>query len=427
MLIHSAVITGSVQLNNTDVSSITNVAGFATTASVGALVVKTGSYASTSSVNNLQSVTGSYATTGSNQFNGNQSISGSIISNGTITAQTLVVQTVTSSIEFVTGSTKNGSLAANTHQFTGSMSVSGSITSTGNNYLRAGGSGNDTAGNGPNIGVWDSVNTNNYWIWQLNGSNGLNLFQYNSGWNTRLTVSSSGNVGIGTTSPSVKLDVSDATNAIIRVNATSDGAQAALSLNGYASGGVYRASRLNFQQAGTNKWAIIQDYNQNNTNSLTFEQAGSAKITFDANGSVGIGNTSPSTKLHVTGTVSSNDLLLAGTVDYSYTTSDSWTSYQTIIPTGALVAQAVYMVRLIYSTDNGPWVVTTSFLFSPANTNGASADGQFAPMISTHQGGTGIIYVRARAAFSSIAGLEAVFSGFTKNIGNLSVRVVRLM
>ena len=37
MLIHSAVITGSVQLNNTDVSSIINVAGFATTSSVNAL------------------------------------------------------------------------------------------------------------------------------------------------------------------------------------------------------------------------------------------------------------------------------------------------------------------------------------------------------------------------------------------------------
>jgi hypothetical protein len=193
MLIHSAVITGSVQFNNTDVSGITNVSSFATTASVDALVVRTGSFAttssvnelqsktgsyattssvnelqsktgsytstssfgaysssintftssattrlntiesvtgsfaSTSSVNNLQSVTGSYATTGSNQFNGNQSISGSITSNGTITAQTLVVQTVTSSIEFVTGSTKNGSLAANTHQFTGSILITGSL------------------------------------------------------------------------------------------------------------------------------------------------------------------------------------------------------------------------------------------------------------------------------------------------------------
>jgi hypothetical protein len=111
MLIHSAEITGSVQFNNTDVSGITNVSGFATTSSVNTLIVRTGSY----------------ATTGSNQFNGNQSISGSITSNGTITAQTLVVQTVTSSIEFVTGSTRNGSLASNTHEFTGSVSVTGSL------------------------------------------------------------------------------------------------------------------------------------------------------------------------------------------------------------------------------------------------------------------------------------------------------------
>jgi hypothetical protein len=45
----------------------------------------------------------------------------------TLTAQTLVVQTITSSIDFVTGSTRFGSLAANTHTFTGSVLVSGSI------------------------------------------------------------------------------------------------------------------------------------------------------------------------------------------------------------------------------------------------------------------------------------------------------------
>ncbi len=47
---------------------------------------------------------------------------------GTLTAQTIVVQVITSSTEFVTGSTKNGTLASNTHQFTGSVSISGSLT-----------------------------------------------------------------------------------------------------------------------------------------------------------------------------------------------------------------------------------------------------------------------------------------------------------
>jgi hypothetical protein len=46
---------------------------------------------------------------------------------GTLTAQTLVVQTITSSVDFVTGSTRFGSLSSNTHIFTGSMSVSGGL------------------------------------------------------------------------------------------------------------------------------------------------------------------------------------------------------------------------------------------------------------------------------------------------------------
>jgi hypothetical protein len=45
----------------------------------------------------------------------------------TLTAQTLVVQTITSSVDFVTGSTRFGSLASNTHQFTGSMYVTGAF------------------------------------------------------------------------------------------------------------------------------------------------------------------------------------------------------------------------------------------------------------------------------------------------------------
>lgn len=63
-----------------------------------------------------------------------------IITTGTITAQTLVIQTVTSSVSFVTGSTKFGSISANTHQFTGSVSVSGSgtfassVTATNGNF-----------------------------------------------------------------------------------------------------------------------------------------------------------------------------------------------------------------------------------------------------------------------------------------------------
>jgi len=79
---------------------------------------------------------GNLATTGSNTFSGTQTITGSlhvssnIVAVGTLTAQTLVVQTITSSVDFVTGSTRFGTVSGNTHQFTGSVSVNGSVTAT---------------------------------------------------------------------------------------------------------------------------------------------------------------------------------------------------------------------------------------------------------------------------------------------------------
>jgi len=61
------------------------------------------------------------------QLTGSLNLSGSLTTTGTITAQTLVVQTVTSSVSVITGSTNFGTLAANTHTFTGSILASGSI------------------------------------------------------------------------------------------------------------------------------------------------------------------------------------------------------------------------------------------------------------------------------------------------------------
>ena len=73
-------------------------------------------------------ITGSLNISGSLNVNGN--ITGSnILTTGTITAQTLVVQTITSSTDFVTGSTRFGTLTSNTHQFTGSVLITGSLNS----------------------------------------------------------------------------------------------------------------------------------------------------------------------------------------------------------------------------------------------------------------------------------------------------------
>jgi len=182
MLIHSAVITGSVQLNNTDVSSIINVAGFATTSSVNALsssivsVVKSkmdtdgvvsgssqltssfdnryvlsGSitqttwdniankpagivsssaqiielgFATTASVNDLQSKTGSYATTSS--VNNLQSVTGSYATTASFDAYTGSNDT--------TNTTQNTRLST-IESRTGSFATTGSNTFIGTNVF----------------------------------------------------------------------------------------------------------------------------------------------------------------------------------------------------------------------------------------------------------------------------------------------------
>ena len=120
---------------------------------------------------------------------------------------------------------------------------------------------------------------------------------------TRMRIDRLGNVGIGTTSPGAKLDVASgdirlATNATyLRVKDSAGAQPRVLGINGsnttyvgpidsYAGGGmIYGASA--------------------NVSYQSFRTAGSERVRIDSSGNVGIGTTSPSTKLHVIGTSSS--------------------------------------------------------------------------------------------------------------------------
>ena len=79
----------------------------------------TGSLLGTSSWSQ-NSLTGSLALTASSADN--------FTVRGTLTAQTIVAQVITSSTQYITGSTQFGSLLSNTHQFTGSVSITGSLS-----------------------------------------------------------------------------------------------------------------------------------------------------------------------------------------------------------------------------------------------------------------------------------------------------------
>jgi len=112
MIIHNPILTGSFTVNGTDVSSITSSA---------ASITAINSYTASQNILN-----GTYATTGSNTFRAPQTINSNLTVTGSITASTLVVQTVSSSVIYSSGSNVFGNNIANTQTFTGSVSVSGS-------------------------------------------------------------------------------------------------------------------------------------------------------------------------------------------------------------------------------------------------------------------------------------------------------------
>ena len=89
----------------------------------------TGSIVSTNTIS-ATSFTGSLAGTATTASSADD-----FLVRGTLTAQTINVQTITSSIDYVTGSTRFGSISANTHQFTGSITVSGSLAVNGSNVI----------------------------------------------------------------------------------------------------------------------------------------------------------------------------------------------------------------------------------------------------------------------------------------------------
>ena len=245
MRIHSPQITGSAE--NTNIVTTTRITSLS---ALSASFASTASYWSGSIVN---AATASYAD--------------NFTVGGTLTAQTINVQIITSSIEFNTGSTRNGSLAANTHEFTGSVLMSGSLnvggnlnwgTTTASPYMR-------TIG-GTQIFA-SSVTGSNYLY------SGGTDFRLNNQADTLslLTITNAGNVGIGTSSPGAILDVQgqdiylNATSKVVLANAfsgvNSNSPELAFygqSFNaGYSGGGVYGPSIQGVNQTSFGRKDLI--------------------------------------------------------------------------------------------------------------------------------------------------------------------------
>ena len=103
----------------------------------------------------------------------------------------------------------------------------------------------------------------------------------------RMRINTGGNVGIGTTAPSNKLDV----NGTIR-------AQGAITSVLPSSGGTF----LSIGHTGNENWSFDAKSGSGSTDYVDFGLAGSTRcMTWQEDGNVGIGTTAPSQRLHIVG------------------------------------------------------------------------------------------------------------------------------
>jgi len=347
-------VTGSINVLGSITGSLFGTASWANNATTASYVLQavSASFASTASfVQNaqtasyvLQAVSASFASTASSADN--------FLVRGTLTAQTIVAQVITSSTDFVTGSTRFGTLLANTHQFTGSVSITGSLNVIGAGITGsllgtasfASTSSNVLGGAANYIPLWNSATTLNSSVMYQSSSNiGIGIFPQTGfkldvngqvvlrgdvysngniigfGSNTNYKIAetgnswlagTTGNVGIGTTSPNAKLEVSGSTiiSGSLTVITSSIGSSA---INVIANGTSGQEATINLISgfSGVNGDSYIKATvaelrlfasSVGGTNSrFTIYTGGSERIRVDSTGNVGIGTTSPTSKLHV--------------------------------------------------------------------------------------------------------------------------------
>ena len=147
-----------------------------------------------------------------------------------------------------------------------------------------------------NQAVFD-YNTSDTRILSYNSSgSSINLFTNPSGGSltSRLSIDSSGKVGIGTTSPAVNLDVSATSGTTqIYVRNTATSGQAALGIQGKNSSGTTRVMLVKYDNNDSFRFATAQAV------PLTFSTSDAVRLTVNSDGNVGIGTISPSYKLEV--------------------------------------------------------------------------------------------------------------------------------
>jgi hypothetical protein len=301
------------------------------------------------------------------------SITGSLIVTQGITAQSLNVQYITSSIVYSSGSNKFGDQTSDTQSVTGSLNISGSMfvdgttifdTSTGNTpvYITRLGNTNEAL----RIYVDDSAayfqtfqdeTATSYGSMYFILDNGAPTpefgFQYGATTVFKVQNASNsyinhgGNFGIGTTSPTTRLEVNRNTANTL---GTADGV---LQISGDLSPIAFVGqSNLN---PGLNRWGIkLREVSDGDFSIYSYTNS-ATRLLINSSGNVGIGVTNPARLLDINGTTNFRDAFYFSNGAVGYTT------WGTIDGALALNIQAAsgYGINLGTNASTGRVVVTS--------------------------------------------------------------------
>ena len=213
----------------------------------------------------------------------------------------------------------DGSMGISTTNPLEKLHVVGNLFVDGNNIWLKG-----RENNNESLRLYHS-NTNAYIDWS-----GGNFYIRNNN-STKLLIKENGNIGIGTTNPTRKLeitgDISNSNNAYINGNIYSEGD---LSLN---SGNIFVQGNIevsgNFEISGNSDSNVFKIKNNVATNGsefsvnsnkhlfitnkesapIRFKTSDSEQMRIMANGNIGIGTTNPTAKLDINGDISTNGIL----------------------------------------------------------------------------------------------------------------------
>jgi hypothetical protein len=237
-------------------------------------------------------------------------------------------------------------------------------TASGENYIRV------SSATGQDGGFRIAEGTTNKWLlYNIAASDAFAIYD-NTATAERLRIDSSGNVGIGTSSPLAELHVnSGAANLVGLFESTDAGATLTL-IDDATTGGSVAEHGLN---------TVGNELEVRAVSTLAFETAATERMRIDSSGNVGIGTSSPQTELEISGnntTTSSVTASISGTTmtvtavisgslavnDRIHGTGVEWNTYITALGTGTGGTGT-------YTVNNTQTVSSTTLYGSPAGNN----------------------------------------------------------